>query len=131
MRFIILAIILSSCSAQWHLRKAITKDPSIIDTVKVVTIDTVWMEVKKIDTVFKYNFDTVFFVKDSVKVKFFYQNRDSLAYLDVDCPDCPSIKTTETKAPVIHKEIGFGGMKWLFIGIGIGIALVLILKMVL
>ena len=128
MRFIILAIILSSCSAQWHLRKAITKDPSIIDTVKVVTIDTVWMEVKKIDTVFKFNFDTVFFVKDSVKVKFFYQNRDSLVYLDVDCPDCPSIKTTEKKTTIIEVESKAKRITWIILGIAVGIGIFLIIK---
>lgn len=37
MRYLILILLLSGCSAQWHLKKALKKDPSIITT----TLDTV------------------------------------------------------------------------------------------
>lgn len=119
-------LIMCSCSAQWHLRKAITKDPSIIDTVKVVTVDTVWLEVKKIDTLFKYKFDTISFVKDSVRIKFHYQYLDSIVYLDVDCPDCPSINKTESKTTVVDKKSGKRFIDGLIAGLILGFVVVLV-----
>jgi hypothetical protein len=46
------------------MRRAVFKDPSILTVEKVTVIDTVFIEVEKIDTVFKYKFDTVTFWKD-------------------------------------------------------------------
>ena len=47
MRWLILIVLLSSCSSQWHLRKAIAKDPTILTqgvVVETVT-DTIRVEV--------------------------------------------------------------------------------------
>jgi hypothetical protein len=52
--------------------------------------------VTKVDTLFKYRFDTVEFWKDSIFVKFFYEPIDSLVYLEIDCPDNQVITKTET-----------------------------------
>tara|TARA_R100000664_G_scaffold34181_1_gene54757 strand:+ start:5432 stop:5875 length:444 start_codon:yes stop_codon:yes gene_type:complete len=47
MRYLILVLLLSSCSSTYHLKKAIKKDPeilkeqTIIDTLKIETIDSV------------------------------------------------------------------------------------------
>lgn len=88
--------LLSGCSASWHYKKALKKDPTMFvkDTVKVV--DTVWVEVAQIDTLFRYQFDTVEFWKDSIFVKYFYQPVDSLVYLEVDCPDNKVVTETNT-----------------------------------
>lgn len=101
-----LSALFFSCSASWHMRQAIKKDPSIIVTDTVIRIDTVWRQIQKIDTVFKYNYsDTVIIInKDSVIVKYFHSHKDSLTYIDVKCPDCPEITKTETIKEVIKLE---------------------------
>lgn len=40
MRYILLAILLSGCSAQWHLKRACKKQPSICRDSVVVRVDT-------------------------------------------------------------------------------------------
>lgn len=98
---LIVLLSLSGCSASWHVRKAQKKDPSLFvrDTVEIV--DTVWIEVSKVDTLFTYKFDTVEFWKDSVFVKYFYQPIDSTVYIEVDCPDQQTITKTNTVTEII------------------------------
>lgn len=100
-------LLLSGCSANWHMKKALKKDPSIVEIKTVKVVDTVFIEVEKIDTLFKYKFDTVTFWKDSIYVKYFYQTQDSLVYLEVDCPDNEVITNTvtETKTIVIKPTL--------------------------
>jgi hypothetical protein len=96
-KVIAILILLSSCSASWHIRKAQKKDPSLFTTQIIKVIDTVIVEVPKVDTLFKYQFDTVEFTIDSIQVKYFYQTKDSTVYLEVDCPDSEIITNTITK----------------------------------
>lgn len=98
---IIACLILTSCSASWHIRKAQKKDPSLFITEVVKVIDTVIVEVPRIDTLFKYEFDTVEIMIDSIQVKYFYQTKDSTVYLEIDCPDNEIITNTVTKTKTI------------------------------
>lgn len=104
---IALIVLLSSCSASWHIQKARQKDPTIFELFKKTKIDTVWVEVKRVDTLFKFDIDTVRIIKDSVKIKYFYSYKDSLVYIDVDCPDCPSIITTVTEKEMVYVKPTF------------------------
>lgn len=97
----ILIVILTSCSASWHIRTAMRKDPSLFHKDTIVRVDTVWKEVVKVDTLFKYKFDTVEYWKDSVFVKYHYSVQDSLVYLEVDCPDNEVITKTEIVTEII------------------------------
>jgi hypothetical protein len=57
----ILAIVLSGCSAQWHIKRAIAKDPSIL-TEKIITIfDTIIVKegFQRIDTFVTKEVDTL------------------------------------------------------------------------
>jgi len=100
------SVVLCGCSAQYHLRKALKKDPSIVVNDTVVTVDTVWRQIQRVDTVFKYDYsDTVVFInKDSVVVKYFHSHTDSLTYIEADCPDCPEITEKETVTKTIKVE---------------------------
>jgi hypothetical protein len=80
-------ILLSSCSAQYHMRTALRKDPSILVADTVVRYDTIIVQVDKVDTVFKYNFDTVEYWQDKVHIKYHYSHEDSIVYIEADCPD--------------------------------------------
>ena len=64
-----LLLLLTSCSAQWHLKKAVQKDPAILerDTL-VVTTTVVSPPVAITDTVIMKQHDTITLVKDRLRV---------------------------------------------------------------
>ena len=82
------------CSGDFYARKAIKKGVNIVRTEVITKVDTVWQIREVVDTLFKYRYDTVRFTKDSVRVVYFHNTKDSLVYLEIDCPDCPEITTT-------------------------------------
>jgi hypothetical protein len=88
---------LSGCSATWHIKRAEKKDPTLFVRDTVVRIDTIKITVARTDTLLKYKYDTVEFVKDSIRIKYFHNFKDSAVYIDVECPECvQTAKTTST-----------------------------------
>jgi hypothetical protein len=98
--FFVMVLVMTSCSGSWHLNQALRKDPSIIQADTVVSMDTTWIVIPRVDTIFKSSIDTVVFQKDSVIVKYFYNHSDSMVYIETDCPDCPEI-TKEVILPQV------------------------------
>ena len=90
MRYLAILLLLSSCSAQWHLKKAIAKDPTIlsegvviervIDTVEVITPEL------RVDTLHRFSTDTVTTYVDRVKIRTKVDTIDRTVYVDVVCP---------------------------------------------
>ena len=67
---LILVLSLTSCSAQWHLKKAVQKDPMILERDTLVVTDTVVSPPVAItDTVIMKQHDTITLVKDRLRVK--------------------------------------------------------------
>ena len=65
-----LALLLTGCSAEWHLRKALRKDPSLLTTKTVTVMDTVVTEPIVVrDTTILEERDTIEIVKDRFRVK--------------------------------------------------------------
>lgn len=66
---LILVLSLTSCSAQWHLKKAVLKDPTILKKDTLIVKDTVVTPPVAItDTVIMKQHDTINLVKDRLKV---------------------------------------------------------------
>ncbi len=64
-----MSVLLSSCGAQWHLKKAIKKDPTILKSDTVVVTDTiVTAPVSVRDTITLQERDTITITKDRLKV---------------------------------------------------------------
>ena len=104
-------ILLSGCSASNLIRRAKRKDPSIFS----VKIDTV------IDTVFKYNFDTVEYWQDKVFIKYHYDTLTNNVFIEADCPDQEIITEYIKKSEVVTleptlKDKLLGGV---YIGLGV------------
>jgi len=110
MKYLFLLLVLSSCSAHWHLTKAKKKDPSLfnqdtiietrIEEVEPVTTDTITFEALK-DTVYLMLFqkDTT---KEKIKVRFIPTGNGIKS--EIDCPDCiETIKTINIPTPVEKK----------------------------
>ena len=65
-----LILLLSSCSATWHLNKAVKKDPTILERDTLVVKDTVVLPPVVItDTVTTKLHDTIVVEKDRLKVR--------------------------------------------------------------
>ena len=128
---IVLAIVLlSGCSASRLVRMAKKKDPSLF-TVQIDTIrDTVFIRVPKVDTVFKYNFDTVEYFQDKVFIKYHYDTLTNEVFIEADCPDDSIIVETITKTEMVTLEPTFmQKIQWFLYAIGLGVLLIFLIKL--
>jgi len=103
---LILVSSLMSCSAQWHLKKAVRKDPMILQKDTLVVTDTVVSPPVAItDTVTLRQHDTIQLVKDRLKVQLVKVN-DTIT-IDAICDSDTIISVVEVpydKIIYIEKE---------------------------
>jgi hypothetical protein len=102
---ILTALLMFGCSASFHARRAIKKNPQAFRSDTVLVIDTVVMEIPKVDTTFIYQFDTVEYVQEDVIIKYHYDTLTNKVYINADCPDQETIIKTKTITlpPIIIK----------------------------
>jgi len=107
-----LASILTSCGAQWHLKRAIAKDPEIAKQ-KVVRVDTtvITEKVNVSDTIRIKEVDTIQIVKNGVVIDI--QRSYDTIMVDVECPPDTVRIIKEVEVPQYipekkNKNIGFG-----------------------
>src|SRR5690606_1922371 len=128
MRYLLILFILSSCSAQWHIQKAIKKDPSVLKVDTLTVIDTVTITTPQVttDTIFKLSSDTVTIQKDRLTIKHYYQS-DSI-YIWGDCASDTIIQYKEIKVPfaqVVYKEKFIPNWVWFVLVV---VVLILIIR---
>ena len=116
-----LLLLLTSCSAQWHLKKAVQKDPAILekDTL-VVTTTVVSPPVAITDTVTLKQHDTITLVKDRLKVQLIKVN-DTLI-IEGKCASDTIVRTIEVpydKIVYVEKKSVWDKIKSLAIYIGL------------
>jgi hypothetical protein len=119
--------LLSSCTADWHLRKAIAKDPTILLEGRVIEYhtDTILVAIPEVqvDTVHRWSVDTVTTYVDKVRIRTKVDTVERYVYVDVLCPaDTVYIEHT-TERTVINPRVRTG-YDWQWIPIVIIIALV-------
>lgn len=101
---LLLMLLMSSCSAQWHLQKAVKKDPAILEKKVITVTDTVVTEPIVVkDTVTLAQTDTVEIVKDRFRVKII-RSFDTLM-IDGGCEADTIIRTVEVPVETfVYKE---------------------------
>ena len=64
------------CSAKWHLKKAIKKDPTLVQIDTIEWRDTIYSQTNRVevDTVFHTSKDTVIIIKDNLTIKHWIHN---------------------------------------------------------
>ena len=101
-----LTLLLSSCSANWHLKKAVRKDPAILKKDTLVVVDTIVQQpVALKDTVILKQHDTIRLVKDRLKVEIVKVN-DTIT-IDAICDSDTIIRVIEVpyeKVVYVEKE---------------------------
>lgn len=114
-------ILLTSCSAQWHLKTAVRKNPLILEKDTLIVMDTVVSPPVAItDTVIMKQHDTITLVKDRLRVRIVKVN-DTIT-IDAVCDSDTIIRTIEVpyeKLIYIEKENLFDKVKNLAIYIGL------------
>lgn len=95
-----LTVLLPSCSAQWHLKQAIKKDPSITQVKMMTVTDTVVTDPIVVkDTVTISQVDTVEIVKDKFRVKIM-RSYDTLI-IDGGCDSDTIVNTIQVPVETI------------------------------
>jgi len=124
---VIISILLYSCSAQYHLNKAIKKGyvcEETGDTIRITTLDSipviindtiVWEKfISTKDTIIKYN--TVYVPKTRIQLKREYKIKVKTIYKD------RIVEKAQAKAEG-KKNRPKGNLNLLFVGVGIGLLL--------
>jgi len=101
---IIISVILSSCSAQWHLSKAVKKDPAILQKDTIIAVDTiVTPPVALTDTVVLRETDTIVVEKERLRVKI--SRRFDTIRVDATCESDTIISIVEVPVDkIIYQE---------------------------
>jgi len=132
MRYLAIILLLSSCSAQYHLNKAIKKGYTCEetgDTIRITTLDSipviindtiVWEKfITTKDTIIKYR--TVYVPKTKIELKREYKLKIKTIYKD-RIVEKAKAKATRPRAN--------GNLSLLFVGVGIGLLLSYLFKFV-
>ena len=91
-------LILSGCSAEWHLRKAVSKNPDLIRGQVITVMDTVVTEPIVVrDTVITSQRDTVELIKDKFRVRVI-RSFDTLL-IDGGCDADTIVRTINVSVP--------------------------------
>jgi len=106
MRYLIIAILLSSCSASWHIKQACKKDPQICkpdtitltDTIKVR--DSIYFE----KTVITKEIDTIMIDTGGIRVKIIRVKDTIRTIITQEPKTIIKTKTITTKPRIIYKE---------------------------
>jgi len=120
-RFLLVCLILSliwlvtSCSCTYHAKQIKKKCGVVTDTLRIT--DTVITKEVSVDTVFKLNQikDTLIIFKDKVKMKFYYNTKDSTIYVQSKCLSDTIIKTISVPFEKYVFKLDFlpSWLKWL------------------
>jgi hypothetical protein len=104
MRYILIILLLASCSPQQRFTRLITKYPYLLTTDTVTIHDTISIYIPKVevDTVvtLKELTDTVTITKDRVTVKTWYVPKEKKVYVQGKCDPIYITKVVERKVPI-------------------------------
>lgn len=128
MAIVLIIAVCSSCSCDWHLKRAKAKCGEL-EKGEVVVHDTIITQTIQKDTVFKYfTRDTVIVRQKNMTVKYFYNMKDSTVYLNGNCKGDTIIKTVRVPYEKTVVKVDYFP-KWLWWAIGIIIALGIVFRL--
>lgn len=126
-------VLLNGCSANWHLKRAIQKNPSILTEGFVVEtrVDTHYVVTPelRVDTVHSWSVDTVTSYVDRVRIRTKVDTINQTVYVDVVCPSDTVRVITECNTQVLRPRVRYGlPWWWLLIALAVGGFLIALLR---
>lgn len=126
MWILIAAIVLTGCSANWHLKRALVKNPALLtDGVVVETVtDTIEVVVPelRVDTLHEWSVDTVTTYVDRVRIRTKVDTVQRTVYVDVVCPSDTVYVEHTTERTVIQPTVRKGvDWRWLLLVVALGV----------
>ena len=138
-RLSVIILLLSSCSAQYHLNKAIKKGykcEETGDTIRITTLDSipviindtiVWEKIINTkDTIIKYN--TVYVPKTRLDKRIEYKIQVKTIYKDRIVEKAKAKSEGQKAKTELKKNRPTGNLNLLFVGVGIGLLLSYLFK---
>ena len=121
LRSILLILLLTSCSAEWHLNRALKKDPTLFNKEKVIVHDTtvITEEYSHIDSF--YITDTMTYEDTVLKLKFIVKEKKIYFKATVK-PDTIRVVTHDR---VPYKVIEYQDSKYLYKGLPLVLLIIL------
>jgi hypothetical protein len=112
-RLLILIILLSSCSAEWHLKKAIKKDPEIVSNILIYKYDTLWTNSIRLKDSVSIDFrDSVLITNDTIVIKLKKTANNNIS-VDAKVVPYPIYrKVTQYKTVIKQREKKFESFFW-------------------
>jgi hypothetical protein len=112
-RLLILIILLSSCSAEWHLKKAIKKDPEIVSNILIYKYDTLWTNSIRLKDSVSIDFrDSVLITNDTIVIKLKKTANNNIS-VDAKVVPYPIYrKVTQYKTVIKQREKKFESLFW-------------------
>lgn len=108
MRYILIALLIVSCSPKARFTRLIEKHPELLTVDTLVVRDTITLYVPEVhtDTVvtLKELTDTITLTKDRVTVKAWYVPKEKKVYIQGKCDPIYVTKIVERKVPVKYYE---------------------------
>lgn len=96
-------LILSGCSAEWHLSRAVRKNPELLKSQTINVTDTIVLPgVELMDTVILKQVDTITLVKDRFRVKIM-RSFDTLI-IDGGCDGDTIVRTVQVVVPQLVRS---------------------------
>jgi hypothetical protein len=124
--YLIAVLALTSCSANWHLKKAIAKDPTLL--TEGVVIETVTDTIKvivpelRVDTLHAWSADTVTTYVDRVRIRTKVDTVQRTVYIEVVCPADTVYVEHTTERTVIRPQVKpRRNWWWLLVVVAIGV----------
>ena len=106
MRYILIILLLASCSPKTRFTRLITKHPELLTQDSVVLVDTVRVVIPevRVDTVVKVNdlLDTIFLEQEQLKVKVWMKGDQ--VFIEGKCDTVFVDKIIERKVPIRYYE---------------------------
>lgn len=127
----IVVLLLCGCSAEWHLRTAMAKDPTILtegrEVVTVVDTLKVVRDEIRVDTVMRWSVDTVTTYVDRVRIRTKVDTIERTVFVDVTCPpDTVKVPYERTKV-IVRPSVDRGLPIWVYAVCAVAVLLILAL----
>jgi hypothetical protein len=119
-----LIVALTGCSANWHLKRAIAKDPTILTTQVIHDTITVVTPELRVDTVHQFSSDTVTTIVDRVKIRTKVDTINRTVFVDVTCPGDTIYVPYEKTINTIKYERKNHALPWLLLAAAVTLLII-------